>query len=106
MVTFVSREIVDYLSSDADVLADSRLLKSCVESFCSTRCDVLPPCEKLKGSCTPGVQKRGTCCTPSTENPADGVRAHGAAAAQHDSSRWPAGSAVVRQFGTEKTFLA
>jgi hypothetical protein len=27
----------------------------------------LPQCQKLKGSCTPSVQKRGTCRTPSTD---------------------------------------
>ncbi len=34
LIVFVSREIVDHLSSDLDVLRESRLLKSYVESFC------------------------------------------------------------------------
>lgn len=34
LIVLVSREIVDHLSSDLDVLRESRLLKSYVESFC------------------------------------------------------------------------
>ncbi len=37
LIVFVTQELVDYLSSDLDVLRGSRLLKSFAELFCTTR---------------------------------------------------------------------
>jgi DNA replication ATP-dependent helicase Dna2 len=35
LILFVSRQVVDHLSSDLDILRESRLLKLYVDSFCN-----------------------------------------------------------------------
>ena len=36
LIVLVTQEVVDHLASDLDVLGESRLVKSYVESFCKT----------------------------------------------------------------------